>query len=54
MTHKDLEEYIYSLPNTKLDYPFGKEVAVYKVPVEDEEKMFALIPENKRSVADKS
>lgn len=47
MTHKDLEEYIYSLPNTKLDYPFGKEVAVYKVAVKDEEKMFALIPENK-------
>jgi predicted DNA-binding protein (MmcQ/YjbR family) len=47
MTHKELEEYIYSLPNTKLDYPFGKEVAVYKVPVKDEEKMFALIPEGK-------
>ena len=50
MTHKELEEYIYSLPNTKLDYPFGKEVAVYKVPVKNEEKMFALIPENKDPV----
>jgi predicted DNA-binding protein (MmcQ/YjbR family) len=47
VTHKELEEYIYSLPNTKLDYPFGKDVAVYKVAVGEEEKMFALIPENK-------
>lgn len=45
MTHKELEEYIYSLPNVKLDYPFGKEVAVYKVTVEEEDKMFALIAE---------
>jgi predicted DNA-binding protein (MmcQ/YjbR family) len=50
MTHKELEEYIYSLPNVKLDYPFGKEVAVYKVLAGDEEKMFALIPENKSPV----
>ncbi len=50
MTHKDLEDYIYSLPKTKLDFPFGKEVAVYKVPVKDEEKMFALIPEGKNPV----
>lgn len=47
MTHKELEDYIYSLPNTKLDYPFGKDVAVYKVSVGDEWKMFALIPEKK-------
>lgn len=33
------------MPNAKLDYPFGKEVAVYKVPVKGEDKMFALIPE---------
>jgi predicted DNA-binding protein (MmcQ/YjbR family) len=50
MSHKELEEYIYSLPNTKLDYPFGKEVAVYKVSVGSEEKMFALIPEGKNPV----
>jgi predicted DNA-binding protein (MmcQ/YjbR family) len=50
MTHKELEEYIYTLPNTKLDYPFGKDVAVYKVPVKAEEKMFALIPEKKDPV----
>jgi predicted DNA-binding protein (MmcQ/YjbR family) len=46
MTHKELEEYVLSLPNAKLTYPFGKDVAVYKVPVGDEDKMFALIPEN--------
>jgi len=50
MTHREIEEYIYSLPNTKLDYPFGKEVAVYKVPVGSEEKMFVLIPEGKNPV----
>jgi predicted DNA-binding protein (MmcQ/YjbR family) len=50
MTHKELEDYIYSLPNTKLDYPFGKDVAVYKVPVGQEEKMFALIPEKKTPI----
>lgn len=46
MNHKEVEEYILSLPNAKLDYPFGKEVAVYKV----DDKMFALIAENKEPV----
>jgi predicted DNA-binding protein (MmcQ/YjbR family) len=50
MTHKEIEEYILSLPNAKLDYPFGKDVAVYKVPVGQEDKMFALIPEKKTPV----
>lgn len=45
MTHKQVEEYILSLPNAKLDYPFGEDVAVYKVPVGSEDKMFALSPE---------
>lgn len=43
MDHKTVEEYILSMPNAKLDYPFGKDVAVYKV----NDKMFALITENK-------
>lgn len=34
------------MPNSRLDYPFGKEVAVYKV----DDKMFALIAENKSPV----
>ena len=41
MNHKTVEEYILSMPNALLDYPFGKEVAVYKV----NDKMFALIAE---------
>lgn len=45
MTRKETEDYILSMPNAKLDFPFGEEVAVYKVPVGEDEKMFALIPE---------
>lgn len=41
MDHKTVEAYILSMPNAWLDYPFGKEVAVYKVG----DKMFALIAE---------
>lgn len=40
-THKQLETYILSLPGTRLEYPFGGDVAVYK----HGEKMFALIQE---------
>lgn len=41
MTHKKVEKYLLSLPNAKLEYPFGESVAVYKVG----EKMFALVAE---------
>jgi predicted DNA-binding protein (MmcQ/YjbR family) len=41
ITHKEIEEYLLSLPNTKLDYPFGEGVAVYKAG----DKMFALVKE---------
>jgi predicted DNA-binding protein (MmcQ/YjbR family) len=41
MTHKEVEKYILSMPDAKLDYPFGNDVAVYKV----DDKMFALIRE---------
>lgn len=41
MDHKTVEDYILSMPNSQLDYPFGKDVAVYKVG----DKMFALIEE---------
>jgi len=34
------------MPNARLDYPFGKDVAVYKV----DDKMFALISEGKEPV----
>lgn len=48
MNHKQVEEYLLSMPNSRLDYPFGKEAAVYKVKLsekEGDEKMFALISE---------
>jgi predicted DNA-binding protein (MmcQ/YjbR family) len=43
-THKEVEEYILSMPNAKLDYPFGETTAVYKVG----DKMFALISEDSK------
>lgn len=41
MDHKTVEEYVLSMPSAKLEYPFGKDVAVYKA----NDKMFALIAE---------
>lgn len=41
MDHKTVEEYILSMPNARLDYPFGKEAAVYRAG----DKMFAIIAE---------
>lgn len=46
MDHKTAEEYILSMPGATLDYPFGEDVAVYKV----NNKMFALIAEKKKPV----
>lgn len=46
MDHKTVEDYILSMPNARLDYPFGEDVAVYKVG----DKMFALIPENTKTL----
>jgi predicted DNA-binding protein (MmcQ/YjbR family) len=46
MDHKTVEKYVLSMPDAKLDYPFGEEVAVYKV----HDKMFALIAEGKDPV----
>lgn len=43
MDHKTVEEYILGMPDALLEYPFGKDVAVYKV----HDKMFALIAEDK-------
>ena len=41
ITHQKVEKYLLSLPDAKLDYPFGEQVAVYKV----QDKMFALVTE---------
>jgi predicted DNA-binding protein (MmcQ/YjbR family) len=46
MDHKTVEDYILSMPNARLDYPFGEGVAVYK----SGDKMFALIREGKTPV----
>lgn len=46
MDHKTVEEYILTMPNARLDYPFGEGVAVYKTG----DKMFALISEGKDPV----
>ena len=46
MNHKEVEEYILSMPDAWLDYPFGEGIAVYKIG----ERMFALIAEGKEPV----
>lgn len=46
MTHKQVEQHLLSMPNARLDYPFGEDVAVYKVG----DKMFALVPEKTEPV----
>lgn len=46
MDHKTVEEYLLSMPNARLDYPFGEDVAVYKV----DDKMFALVAEKSEPV----
>jgi predicted DNA-binding protein (MmcQ/YjbR family) len=46
ITHKKIEKYLLSMPNTRLDFPFGENTAVYKVG----DKMFALVRENKMPV----
>ena len=44
MDHKTVEEYILSMPNARLDYPFGPNTAVYKA----SDKMFALVAEKSK------
>ena len=46
ISHKKAEEYVLSMPSAKLEYPFGEDVAVYKV----HNKMFALISEKAHPV----
>ena len=48
MTDRDeIVEVITSLPDVVLDYPFGKDVAVYKLG-DEKGKMFALIQEDSK------
>ena len=46
LSHKELEEYVLSMPNARLEYPFGENAAVYKVG----EKIFAIIAEKSNPV----
>ena len=54
MDHKTVEQFVLSLPNARLDYPFGKDVAVYKINEPSSSsvqgKMFALIAEGSEPV----
>ena len=45
MSHKEVEEYVLSMPGSWLDYPFGEGVAVYKIGTKEKGHMFALIQE---------
>ncbi len=44
MKFSAVEEFLLGLPGAQLTFPFGEDVNVYKIPVGDEEKMFALMP----------
>lgn len=50
MTHKELEQYLLSFPNTWLDFPFGEGISVYKVGHKEtgEGKLFAIIPDESK------
>jgi len=50
MTHKELETYLLSFPDTWLDFPFGESTSVYKIGKKEdgEGKMFALIDNNSK------
>jgi len=45
MTHKEIESFLLSFPDTWLDYPFGEGTSVYKVGDKEagEGKLFAII-----------
>jgi predicted DNA-binding protein (MmcQ/YjbR family) len=46
MDRKTVETYVLEMPNAVREYPFGEDVAVYKV----QDKMFALMDEKKEPV----
>ncbi len=47
LKRKDVEGFVLALKGSKLDFPFGEGVAVYKA----KDKMFALIPEGKEPIS---
>lgn len=50
MTHKELETFLLSFPNTWLDFPFGEGTSVYKVGDKNagEGKLFAIIADESK------
>lgn len=48
MTHKEIEQYLLSFPNTWLDFPFGEGTSVYKAGNKEtgEGKLFAIIADD--------
>jgi predicted DNA-binding protein (MmcQ/YjbR family) len=46
LKRKDVTEFILSMVGTKLDFPFGEDVEVYKT----KDKMFALITEKNKII----
>lgn len=51
MNERDLNDYVLSMPNAWLDYPFGEGTAVYKIGNHDgKDKLFAIIAEGTKPV----
>lgn len=50
MTHKEIEDYLLTFPNTWLEFPFGEGTSVYKVgdKVSGEGKLFAIIADGSK------
>lgn len=50
LSHKAIETYLLSMPQVRLDYPFGPQAAVYKIGSAPDAKMFAIISEGSQPV----
>lgn len=48
MTHKEFEEFILSMPDVWLDYPFGEGTAVYKYGQKPEGKIVSIVAEGSK------
>lgn len=51
LTHKEFQEFILSLPDVWLDYPFGEETAVYKYGQKPEGKIVAIVAEGSKPLS---
>lgn len=50
MTQAEIHEILLEYPGAWLDYPFGEDAAVYKVGVDKDAKMFAIVAEGSKPV----